>query len=241
MTVYLDTSLQRIGFLALAFAVFFVAALAGAGFLLAAAFAVGISAPLFAGSFGANHQDQKWWLPPLCFMVVLLASLGIVALIRPVRPAEWFIALVLFAAMPASNMAVRMTRRRCALCRRRLGPHLITFSCPRCGLEVCDDICWDFERRRCRLCAENHVPLLPSQSQWWDRQLGSASHQGRCHLCMALPEEAELRCCAHCHRPQCRDCWDQMNGECGRCGWVIPELPDSLRAIAVHLPAHMEN
>src|SRR6202000_1275601 len=35
------------------------------------------------------------------------------------------------------------TRRRCALCDRRLGSSELAFECPRCGLEACADVCWD--------------------------------------------------------------------------------------------------
>jgi hypothetical protein len=54
-------------------------------------------------------------------------------------------------------------------------------------------------------------------------------NQGRCQICMATPDKADLRCCGHCGRPQCRDCWDQANGQCSRCHWTIPDLPENLR------------
>jgi hypothetical protein len=49
---------------------------------------------------------------------------------------------------------------------------------------------------------------------------------------MASLEQADLRHCGRCRRLQCRDCWDNLNGECARCGWTIPELPESLQWIA---------
>jgi hypothetical protein len=177
---------------------------------------------------------------PAALTATLLAALGVLASIRGISTLLWCMAIALFGITSITAVVIKITRRRCTLCHRRLVPHAITFNCPRCGLEVCDEFCWSFDHRRCRMCEENHVPVLPAQSQWWDRQLGPRVLHGRCQICMASPEQADLRSCGHCHRPQCRDCWDQTNGECSRCGWIMPDLPQSLKTVAANLPAYLE-
>lgn len=233
-----ETGAQRVGLLMLAFSIFFVASLAGTLTLVIVLLLTGIAAPLITQRF--DWKKQAWWVLPATLAATLLAALGVLASIRTVGTLYWGMSIVLFAATSITSVVIKVTRRRCTLCHHRLGPHAITFNCPRCGLEVCDEFCWSFEHRRCRMCEENHVPVLPAQSQWWDRQLGPRVLHGRCQICMASPEQADLRSCGHCHRPQCRDCWDQTNGECSRCGWIMPDLPQSLKNVAANLPAHLE-
>ncbi|HEX3437320.1 MAG TPA: hypothetical protein VHT24_11180 [Pseudacidobacterium sp.] len=239
MTGRFDTTTQKIGMLALAFTIFLVATLAGFAALAVAVILIGAASPFLVQAL--DMPSRPWWLLPTSLTAALLAALGVVVAIHQVSAEWWILPFVLFAVISGTSILSNMTKHRCALCHRRLGPHAITFGCPRCGLEVCDDSCWSFEHRRCRMCEENHVPILPSQSQWWDRYLGPRVQQGRCQLCMASPEQSDLRGCGHCHRPQCRDCWDQNNGECSRCGWVMPNLPEPLKTFAVHIPAQMEN
>ncbi len=117
---------------------------------------------------------------------------------------------------------------RCNLCAKRLAGE-VSFNCPRCGLLVCEERCWDFNKLRCRLCVQNRVPVLAPDGRWWDRTFGPATPHGRCNLCQAGSPEAELRNCPKCGRPQCRDCWDDANGECTRCGWRLAELPAALK------------
>lgn len=119
--------------------------------------------------------------------------------------------------------------QRCGLCNTRLDGK-VAFGCPRCGMQVCEDNCWQFEKLRCRLCVQNQVPLFPSSKQWWDKNVGLATKFGRCQHCQAPPEEAELRSCPKCGRPQCLECWDDGNGLCTRCGWRVNELPEALKA-----------
>ena len=119
--------------------------------------------------------------------------------------------------------------RRCSVCERWLSPSEITFECPRCGLMACEATCWDFEHTRCTRCEENRVPIFLGGDRWWDRQLGARVNHGHCQICMKTSQEADLRCCGKCGRPQCRDCWDYVNGQCGRCGWIMPDLPERLR------------
>lgn len=229
---------QRIGLLALAFSIFFIASLAGLLILAVVILLASIVAPFVTQRF--DWKRQMWWVLPLSLSATLLLALGVLASIRVVSIPFWCMSIALFAIASMTSLAIRVTRRRCKLCNQRLGPHAITFNCPRCGLEVCDESCWKFEHRRCRMCEENHVPALPAQSQWWDRQLGLRVSNGRCQICMASPEQADLRNCGHCRRPQCRDCWDQANGECSRCGWTMPDLPQPLKSVAANLTVHLE-
>ena len=122
----------------------------------------------------------------------------------------------------------RRDAHRCELCNRRLAGG-IAFKCPRCALLVCEARCWDFERLRCRLCVQNHVPALPVDGRWWEQNFGAQARHGRCQLCQAAADEADLRNCPKCGRPQCRECWDDANGVCSRCRWLLPALPDALK------------
>ncbi|HZU10972.1 MAG TPA: hypothetical protein VFA02_13795 [Pseudacidobacterium sp.] len=238
MTARSGTVAQVAGLLAIAFTVLLIAGIAGNVPLIVVMLLVGIATPFVASL--CDVQFGQWWMLPAVLTATFCVSLAVLTAARHTGTVTWTLPLVLFAVISLAALLSRMTKRRCALCHRRLGPHAITFGCPRCGLEVCDEFCWNFEHRRCRMCEENRVPILPAQSQWWDRQLGPRVQHGRCQLCMASPEQSDLRSCGHCHRPQCRDCWDQTNGECSRCGWTMPNLPKSLETVAVHLPVHME-
>jgi hypothetical protein len=151
--------------------------------------------------FGSASDLAKWWAP------VVSGSIA----------AIW----LLFAARNA---------RRCEICSQRMSPSEIAFVCPRCGLLVCEQQCWQFGHQRCRVCEENRVPVFVTDSRWWDRQFGARVKHGRCLVCMKNPEEADLRCCGRCGRPMCRECWDYVNGQCQHCGWIVSGLPDPLRA-----------
>jgi hypothetical protein len=163
-------------------------------------------------------------LTPVCTAVALLvAVIGAGG-----EPGVVWLAPVLAAAISGAFVAAkRIGSRRCTLCRRRLRG-VVSFECPRCQLEVCDN-CWVFERLRCRLCHDNNVSVFSPDGRWWDRQFGPRTTFGRCHLCMATAADADLRPCRQCGRPQCRECWDTSNGVCQRCGWTVEDLPDSLR------------
>ena len=176
---------------------------------------------------------SRWWPLPLA---VLLASLigVLLALLLPetVLTMLWAPAAAALGTLSAGLLRQKGSRR-CGLCNHRVGTGEVVFGCPRCDLTVCDQTCWDFEHRRCRLCSENHVPLLPQGEQWWDRVFGPRANFGRCRICLTSFTERDLRNCGRCGRPQCREDWDGANGECLRCGWVCPDLPASLRSIAV--------
>jgi len=140
----------------------------------------------------------------------------------------WFACLLALAVSGMFVATQHLGSRRCGLCGRRMRGR-ISFVCPRCGLAVCDHTCWVFEASRCRLCEQNRVPIFSPDGRWWDRQLGPKTQHGRCQLCQIPAQEADLRPCRNCGRPQCRDCWDSANGQCSRCQWTIEDLPDSLR------------
>ena len=139
----------------------------------------------------------------------------------------WFAPLA--AAIVAALMVEirRRDSRRCGLCNSRIGSGL-AFNCPRCELLACEN-CWVFERCRCRLCEQNHVPIFSPDGRWWDKQFGPRSSYGRCQLCLGTADEVDLRVCGKCGRPQCRECWDSANGQCSKCHWIVEDLPPRLR------------
>jgi hypothetical protein len=152
------------------------------------------------GFLGSAADLNMWWAPPIS---------GAVA-------GVWLI-------------IVARNARECSLCSRRLSPADIAFVCPRCSLLVCEQRCWQFTHQRCRLCEENRVPIFVPDGRWWDRQFGARVKHGRCQVCMKTAEEADLRCCAGCGRPMCRECWDYVNGQCQHCDWLVSDLPPALR------------
>lgn len=158
------------------------------------------------------------------FLAVLIVFLA--------KPGEeiyvWFAPILALALSGVLAAVQHLRSKRCGLCGRRLRGR-VAFACPRCGLTVCDHTCWVFENSRCRLCEQNRVPIFTPEGRWWDRQLGPRMSQGRCQLCQTPAQEADLRPCRKCGRPQCRDCWDAANGQCSRCHWTIEDLPESLR------------
>ncbi len=139
----------------------------------------------------------------------------------------WFAPVAAAVCAGAIVVMGRRHSRRCTLCNRRIGGGL-AFDCPRCALLACEH-CWVFEHARCRLCEQNRVPVFPPDGRWWDRHYGPRSAHGRCQICMGTSEEADLRVCGNCGRPQCRACWDFANGQCSRCQWIVDDLPEQLR------------
>lgn len=201
---------------------------------LAAGGAVGILVfPLFR-LFGI--EMDRIWLPMVTAtgascLGTAAGALGIAQRLtwEPLAP---FCALLLSGAI----LALQNRRSRlCQLCRRQLAGAL-AFQCPRCNLLVCERKCWQFDSCRCRLCAENAVSVFPQEPRWWDQQFGSRVSAGACQLCLAEPP-ADLRACGNCGRPQCRECWDYANGQCGHCGWVVSQLPPALERYMKREPA----
>lgn len=208
----------------------FVAALSSPPVALGGAVAAGLLAPIMLKFFQVEVKAAG---------IMLLATGGSLAGIAPSvlgRPGTasivGFAPILALATGGILLLSGRKSRRRCALCNRRLGSG-VWFQCPRCGLSVCDQECWDFDNIRCRLCQQNRVPILSSDTRWWNTQLGPRVAQGRCQLCLSSYAEADLRACRKCSRPQCRACWDVANGQCGHCQWLISDLPPQLRAYLV--------
>jgi len=179
---------------------------------------------------------RPWWPVALPPAMSLLGVIIIFASSTSATPLYLLFAPVLSALTSlAIYMIANRSSRRCALCNRRIGGG-VAFSCPRCGLLVCEQNCWDFGHCRCRLCEQNRVPILTSDGRWWDKHFGARSQYGRCQLCMATAAEADLRMCGKCGRPQCRHCWDYANGQCSRCHWTVEDLPETLREFTTHAP-----
>lgn len=168
------------------------------------------------------------WAPPLvCALLCGLAAAVVSLALHPDFPG-------LFTFVPAALggglavYAVRRSQARCGLCNHRLPSGSLVFTCPRCSLQVCEERCWNFDHRRCQLCLEQRVHLLPTDERWWTRVAGPRNHHDRCQMCRGAADQVDLRLCPKCRRAQCRDCWDQNNGDCARCGTALPDLPASL-------------
>ncbi len=232
MSTQLERNALFAGLFILCLSVLFGAGLLGDGAALTMAVMLGVGGTLLWSHF-AMLLRPLWALPVLLGLLAAFASLLVNAGIHP-APLQWFSAPLTLLASAATVFVQNLNGKRCGLCNRRIGRAEVTFTCPRCALVVCDDSCWSYEFRRCAMCLENRVPALPMQRSWWDRLLGPQSAQGRCQICMASAESADLRACGKCRRAQCRDCWDYNNGECSRCGWVIPDLPATLRMVVAN-------
>jgi len=148
----------------------------------------------------------------------------------------WFAPMIAFITALLWRFTAIRRSRRCALCDRRLAG-VMCFSCPRCHLLACER-CWTFEHLRCKLCEQNQVPLPWLGEQWWSSNFGPISRRGRCEYCKQSAEGVDtnttppnLRACRHCGRFQCQQCWDYLNGQCTRCGGIVPDLPEELRIL----------
>ena len=217
------------GLLVLTCSVQFGFGLGGGGAALVGAALLGVGMTLLWLHF--ELESARTWVPPLVLGgAVLLSTLVLELLFKP-DFAEWFAPLLAGAGSAATLMTVLRNRKRCNLCSRRLAPQDLTFRCPRCTQQVCEQTCWNFEHRRCELCLEQRVPMLPLENTWWTRVAGPLMTQGKCQVCQAPADAAELQACPRCRRPQCRNCWDFGNGECARCGAALPDLPDALQNV----------
>jgi len=180
--------------------------------------------PLFR-LFGVEWEQ---WLVPLVTSVLASALGAFTGSLGTLEASPWLGISPLCAA--AASLAVALLgkgrARVCQLCRQPMGKTL-AFECPRCGLLVCERKCWRFDSCRCRLCADQAVPIFPAEARWWDQHFGPRAADGKCQLC--LSEGSDLRACPQCGRLQCRDCWDYANGQCGHCGWLLAELPPALK------------
>jgi hypothetical protein len=185
-----------------------------------------MSLPLFR-LFGI--ASDRLWVPVTTVVLAscvgtLTGSLGV----AQAPPWQWLGPACALAACLGVESVKKARSRVCQLCRKRLIGTMV-FECPRCGLFVCERKCWRFDSCRCRLCADHAVPVFPYESRWWDECLGSRLSGGKCQLCLSEGSAIDLRACVNCGRPQCRECWDYANGQCGHCGWILPDLPPALK------------
>ncbi len=222
----LERGMLMTGVLVLAASLQFGAGLLGSAASLLAALLLGAAATFLWLNLELAHRRP--WFPVLALTLTSLIAVLIVELTFRPSFATWFSPLLTAGASGATLFVLLRSRARCNLCNRRLGTQAVVFRCPRCSMKVCDETCWRFEHRRCRLCLEQRVPVLPPGESWWTRVTGPRSRHGRCQICLGSAEQLDLRACPHCRRTQCRDCWDFNNGECARCAGVLPELPASL-------------
>jgi hypothetical protein len=170
---------------------------------------------------------ERWWL---LTVLAATASLAGVALPMFAERTQWgMLLLPLIAGSVACIIAVARSggAPQCASCKRGLKD--ISFECPRCGQVVCERSCWNYQSSRCRACELNQVPILSSDSSWWERNLGRRIPKGKCQICLTSATSADLRACQQCARPYCRGCWDASNGQCVHCFWTVRELPARLQ------------
>ena len=205
---------------------------------LLVALGLGVGATLLWVHF--QLTERRAWLPPLILSLTVVGAVLVVQYGLQRSFSLWFSPALTLAGSGATMAVLLRSRARCNLCNRRLRSQSVVFRCPRCGMDVCDETCWNFEHRRCQLCLEQRVPILSESESWWTRVTGPRARHGRCLLCLGSPEQVDLRACPNCRRTQCRSCWDFNNAECSRCGRSLPELPASL-TMAVAKIATPEN
>lgn len=205
----------------------FVSALAGTPWSFVAGAGCGVLLPLLLSYL--EIRELSVWLRIGLVASANLSGAGLVAVSRNNFADVWIAPVAGTVSAWLWWVFQSRSKRRCGLCDDRISSAGMSFDCPRCGLTVCEQKCWSFERQRCSLCEQNRVPVLPVDARWWDRQLGPRSTFGQCQVCFQPAELADLRNCAKCGRPQCRGCWDYGNGQCPRCQWVIEDLPEELR------------
>ena len=226
MNGQLERGMRLAGVLILVASLAFVACLLGPVAAFIAAPLLGAGAMWLWLHFELPHRPV-WLVPVVPTAPVVLAVLTVEFTLRR-EFALWFAPLLTLIAAAVTFWLTERSRAQCNLCGRSLGRNGVIFQCPRCSMQVCDETCWSFEHRRCQLCFEQRVPVLPTQDSWWARVAGPRSVHGRCQLCLGAAEQIDLRACPHCRRPQCRSCWDFNNGECARCAKSLPDLPAAL-------------
>jgi len=181
---------------------------------------------LLAGMRVLVLESGRIYLPPIAAAAASLLGIVLAEAGSGVTytPAAWS-APVLAALLPgAPALSIVLRGARCQFCHTRLR-HLLSFSCPRCHLVACEN-CWQFERGRCSVCDANQVPLFPLDFIWWQQHFGSQVHGGRCVLCLRPADWSVAHwACGGCGHNQCRSCWDDNNGQCSRCRWIVPDLP----------------
>lgn len=178
-------------------------------------------------------ETNSLYIPPL--VAVLASALGLAMAIVGAGiahpPTIWLAPLL--AGLPLAIFAIAAALRtaRCEICHARLRG-LLSFSCPRCHLVTCEN-CWQFERGRCSVCETNQVALFPLDHAWWQERFGAQAREGKCALCLRTADWSVAHWpCGSCGHTQCRLCWDDNNGQCSRCGWVVPGIATELSEFA---------
>jgi len=200
----------------------------GLALTLVAGLAAGILVETGTRLFGFSFDERKF-LPAM--MAGLASLVGLVIFVagstgHP-EPAAWIAPLLATLVPGTIALAETLRSARCRLCRRSV-KRVLSFVCPRCHLHVCE-YCWGFESCRCRLCEENHISLFPQEPKWWLEHLGPQIHGGKCSLCLRKGStQITLRACPQCRHMQCQQCWDENNGRCNRCAWVMSGLPSEV-------------
>ena len=202
--------------------------------LLGAGFGIGLLLPLgirFLQTASAGQKLDLYW-PSFCTVVgIFLGNL----LGEQIKPSTSFVAsgvAVLLGAV-GSGIAIAYLHRKhssaCQICHRPLARE--QRSCPRCHHVVCAQTnCWNAEYGRCADCHWLRRPLLALEEEaWWLRRLGAQVTVGKCIRCEKSAQATDLRKCGQCPRSMCVQCWDQENGRCLRCRWVLPDLPEDLQ------------
>lgn len=229
----MNSSLERGAMLAgifiLLLSMQFGACLAGGAVAMAAALVLSVAATWLWRHF--NLPAGGVWVQPLTCAVAVLLSVALVEVTLRTDFASWLSPLMAVLGSGVTIAVLRQTEAKCGLCNRSLAMQDVVFTCPRCTQQVCEEVCWQHEYRRCRLCLEQRVSVLPVNEGWWLRAAGPRTKHDRCTVCRGAADQVDLRNCPKCRRPQCRDCWDFRNGECQRCGTALPDLPGSLTMV----------
>ena len=204
----------------------------GAGWALAGGIADGLLLVAAIRVFSISVEGVV--LPALAAAGASLVGLaaGMLGSGAEIHPAAWAAPALAAAAPAAVWIADRMRAPKCRLCRRQISQRkrnpILAFTCPRCNFLACE-YCWEFEKCRCRLCEANQVALFPGDRSWWAQRMGNELSSGKCSLCFGSGEATSpLHACPKCHYGQCQRCWDDNNGQCGRCRWSMPDLPSTL-------------
>jgi hypothetical protein len=180
---------------------------------------------MLAGMRVLALEIESIWLPPLVAVATSLLGLvfGGAGSDTTYPPMFWMAPLLAAFAPGALALGIVMRGKKCQLCRAPLR-WLLSFSCSRCQLVACEN-CWQFERDRCSLCEANQISLFPGDISWWRQRFGSQVHGGRCVLCLRNEDGRVAHwACTACGHSHCRSCWDDNNGQCSRCRWIIPSL-----------------
>ncbi len=179
--------------------------------------------------FFEAHLERAW----LIAAPVVASAVGILiwALSHPSMDVLfWFCPAASWALMAFVVWWQDRDARRCGLCNSRLAG-AVSFACPRCGLNVCDQKCWDFERLRCRLCVQNDRwsripagwPLVGSE--FWAGQRNTAFSRSR----QTSGKDTELQL-SQVRAPAVPRLLGRFERMSSRCKWVTQALPETLKA-----------